>query len=250
MRGPTEMGGGLARAPGAVAARSAASAVDELHGVDELSVGRRAERFGTTFPEVLAAAQADSPWAYRRLFDWLARPVAGYLRGQGSEDPDGLANDVFLRVFTNLRGFQGDEDRFRSWVFTIAHNGLVDERRRRCRRPVVADRPVEEHGARNDTEAAALDRVGAERVRRLLGGLSADQRDVLLLRIVADLTVEQAAGALGKTPGAVKQLQRRGLAVLRRRLEEEAGASGLAGGSGPDRRTPAATSGVHPSAWA
>ncbi|HEV2766569.1 MAG TPA: sigma-70 family RNA polymerase sigma factor [Acidimicrobiales bacterium] len=205
-------------------------------------VGRRAERFGTAFPEVLAAAQADSPWAYRRLFDWLARPVAGYLRGQGAEDPDGLANDVFLRAFTNIRGFRGDEDRFRSWVFTIAHNRLVDERRRRGRRPVVDDRPVQEYIAPDDTEAAALEQVGDERVRRLLGELSADQRDVLLLRIVADLTVEQVAGTTGKSPGAVKQLQRRGLAVLRRRLEEEARAAP------PGRRTPAASSGVHRSA--
>jgi RNA polymerase sigma factor (sigma-70 family) len=210
-----------------------------------MSVGRGAERFGTAFPEVLAAAQADSAWAYGRLFDWLGPPVAGYLRGQGAEDPDGLANHVFLRAFTNLRGFRGDEDRFRSWVFAIAHNGLVDERRRRCRRPLVGDGPVAEHAASDDTEASALERVGGERVRRLLAELSPDQRDVLLLRIVADLTVEQVAGAIGKTPGAVKQLQRRGLAVLRRRLEDQALASRRSEGDGLARRTPRAASGVH-----
>ncbi len=231
------------RAAGTISGPSAASVFDGVDGA--VPVGRRAERFGTAFPEVLAAAQADSAWAYRRLFDWLGRPVAGYLRGQGADDPDGLANDVFLRAFTNIRGFRGDEDRFRSWVFTIAHNQLVDERRRRSRRPVVEDRPVEEHTAPNDTEVAALDRLGGERVRRLLEELSGDQRDVLLLRIVADLTVEQVAGTMGKTPGAVKQLQRRGLAVLRRRLEDEAAASGLAGAARPGRRTPAASSGVH-----
>lgn len=243
MTAPADIRRSPVRAAGTISSHSAASVFDGEDGA--VPVRRRAERFGTAFPEVLAAAQADSAWAYRRLFDWLARPVAGYLRGQGADDADGLANDVFLRAFTNIRGFRGDEDRFRSWVFTIAHNGLVDERRRRGRRPVVDDRPVEEHTAPNDTEAAALDRVGDERVRRLLEELSADQRDVLLLRIVADLTVEQIAGAMGKTPGAVKQLQRRGLAVLRRRLEEEAAASGLAGAAPPGRRTPAASSGVH-----
>ena len=242
MTAPTETRRRPVRSARTVGPQSAASVFD---GVDRaVPVERRAERFGTAFPEVLAAAQAGGPWAYQRLFDWLARPVAGYLRGQGAEDPDGLANDVFLRAFTNIGGFTGDEDRFRSWVFTIAHNGLVDERRRRSRRPVVDDRPVEERTAPDDTEAAALDRVGDERVRSLLAELSAEQRDVLLLRIVADLTVEQVAGTMGKTPGAVKQLQRRGLAVLRQRLEDEAAASSSSG-TAAGRRTPAGSSGGH-----
>lgn len=181
-------------------------------------VTRRPPAFGDAFPSVLAAAQVDAPWAYQRLFEWLSRPVVGYLRGQGSDDPDGLANDVFLRTFTHLRSFEGDEERFRSWVFTIAHNLLSDERRRRRRRPTVADQPLPEGAGTRSTESEALTRLGADRVDALLRALAPDQRDVLLLRIVADLTVEQAAQAMGKTPGAVKQLQRRGLDALRRRL--------------------------------
>ena len=168
---------------------------------------------------MLAAAQADAPWAYQRLFEWLGRPVAGYLRGQGADDAEGLANDVFLRAFTNLGSFTGNEERFRSWVFAIAHNLLTDERRRQRRRPTLAAEPVVEREAPSSTEVDALARLGAERVTALLVELSPDQRDVLLLRIVADLTVEQVAEALGKAPGAVKQLQRRGLARLRRRLD-------------------------------
>ncbi len=197
---------------------------------------KRPPSFGPAFPSVLAAAQADAPWAYQRLFEWLGRPVAGYLRGQGCDDPDGLANDVFLRAFTNLAAFEGDEERFRSWVFTIAHNLLTDERRRRRRRPTVADRPLADGVSPRSTESEALSRLGAERVDALLAALAPDQRDVLLLRIVADLTVEQVAQALGKAPGAVKQLQRRGLATLRRRL------SGPEDGAG---HTLSASSGVH-----
>ena len=203
------------------------------------SGSRSSTNLGTAFPQVLAAAQADAPWAYQRLFESLGRPVAGYLRGQGADDPDGLANDVFLRVFTNLGGFKGDEERFRSWVFAIAHNVLVDDRRRQSRRPVVAGEPLTEAEAPSSTESDALARLGTERVTSLLGELSPDQRDVLLLRIVADLTVEQVAEALGKAPGAVKQLQRRGLAALRRRLD---------GGvdQGDSRRTLSRSYDVHP----
>jgi RNA polymerase sigma factor (sigma-70 family) len=184
---------------------------------------RRARRhLGASFPEVLAAARADAPWAYQRLYDAYGGPVAGYLRAQGAEDPDSLTNDVFLRAFDNVATFEGDEARFRSWVFTIAHHRLIDDRRRRSRRPQRSDDPVEEVQVGTDVaaEVDALVNLGSEQVATLLERLSPDQRDVLVLRIVGDLTVEQVAEAVGKRPGAVKALQRRGLASLRRLLEE------------------------------
>jgi len=123
-------------------------------------------------------------------------------------------------VVRDLEGFEGDEPDFRSWLMTIAHHRLVDEHRRRSRRPVESVAP--EGGAAvlrgGDVEAEALEALEEERVRALLSGLSSDQRSVLLLRVLNDLTVEQVAAVLGKTPGAVKQLQRRGLAVVKRQL--------------------------------
>jgi len=207
------------------------------------SPGPRSAPFGATFPQVLAAAQADAPWAYRRLFAWLGRPVAGYLRGQGADDPDGLANDVFLRAFTNLAGFQGGEERFRSWIFTIAHHVLIDDRRRAARRPPRAGWPVTERPGAASTEGDALARLGTRQVEELLAELTPDQRDVLLLRIVADLTVEQVAETLGKAPGAIKALQRRGLATLRRRLEGTAAAGTMPSGRA---RTLSPLTDVHP----
>lgn len=171
---------------------------------------------------MVTAAKANAPWAFERLFEALASPLVGYLRAQGVEDPDGLANEVFLRVFLHLRGFEGTEPAFRSWVFTIAYHRVVDERRRASRRPRAgpllgddSDRPG------GDVEDAAMEDLGEEWVRRLLARLVPDQRDVLLLRVLGDLTVEDVADALGKSPGAVKALQRRALGALRRSFDEE-----------------------------
>ena len=176
---------------------------------------------GASFPSVLAAAQADAGWAYERLFRSLAGAVASYLRGQGAEDPDGLTNEVFLRAFRQLGRFDGTEAGFRSWVFTIARNAFLDERRRQSRRPLIDERaPLREHPMPGG-EVTALTRLGTEQVRELLDQLAPDQRDVLLLRILADLSVDQVASVLGKQPGAVKQLQRRATATLRRRLGVE-----------------------------
>ena len=184
------------------------------------------ERFGESFDSVLDAARGGAGWAFERLFEWLARPVAGYLRGAGLEDPDGSANDVMLRAFTSLDRFSGDEDRFRSWVFTIAHHLVIDERRRRSRRPRLA--PLDTSGDEPGPPEAAAEvhafiTLGDERVRTLLAGLAPDQRDVVLLRIVADLSIEDTAAAVGKRPGAVKALQHRAMRTLRSRLEAETG---------------------------
>jgi RNA polymerase sigma-70 factor (ECF subfamily) len=171
-----------------------------------------------SFASLLTAAQAGGQWAFERLYRSLAPAVAGYLRVQGAAEPDDLTSEVFERAFSAIGGFSGDGDRFRSWVFTIAHHRLTDERRRAARRPVRADIEVPE-AASGDVEDEAVRRMAAERVRQLCEGLVPDQRDVLLLRMLACLTVEEIAGALGKSPGAVKALQRRGLATLRRQME-------------------------------
>jgi RNA polymerase sigma-70 factor (ECF subfamily) len=63
-----------------------------------------------------------------------------------------------------------------------------------------------------------MDRLALDEVRQVLATLTMDQRDVLALRIVSQMSVEEVAAALGKPPGAVKALQRRALATLRRRL--------------------------------
>ncbi|HEX3393133.1 MAG TPA: RNA polymerase sigma factor [Acidimicrobiales bacterium] len=179
--------------------------------------------FGPAFDGVLSAARCGAPWAMERLYRELAPAVAGYLRVQGSPDADDLTSDVFVKVFGGITGFAGSEERFRSWVFTIAHHRLVDERRQRARRPVADDAEVSElaDARGGDAEAEALRRLSLQRVQRLCDRLAPDQRDVLLLRMVADMTLEQTADALGKSVGAVKALQHRGVSALRRLLERE-----------------------------
>ena len=183
-------------------------------------------RVGPGFDEVLAAAREGAGWAFSRLYESLARAVAGYVRAQGAGDPDDVTSEVFLAAFSNLASFSGNEDQFRSWVFTIAHRRVIDDRRARTRRP--PPQSLDDHGGRghegrpaSSAEEVAVEALGMQRVREVLDRLSPDQRDVIALRVIADLSVEQTAIALGKQPGAVKTLQRRALASLRRHLAAE-----------------------------
>jgi RNA polymerase sigma factor (sigma-70 family) len=180
-------------------------------------------RIGPDFDSVLRAAQSGAPWALTRVYEAFSGPVLGYLRLQGAADPEDLANEVFLGVLRRIPTFEGDEDDFRSWVFTIAHSRLIDERRRDSRRPQIVHDGHElvNDRAGGDVERDALERLSSQRVQVLCEQLVADQRDVLLLRLLAGLTVESIAEALGKSEGAVKALQRRGLANLRKILERD-----------------------------
>lgn len=158
----------------------------------------------------------DAADAYLRY----ASAVLGYLRGQGVPDPEDVLSEVFLQVARSLPRFRGTDDEVRPWVFTIARHRAIDDRRRRRRRPSgsggalpdVADRPEPE-----PLDAALLD---------ALGRLTPDQREVVTLRFVADLSLEDVAAVTGRSPGAVKSMQHRALEQLARILADSSGAVG------------------------
>jgi len=171
------------------------------------------------FDSIITAAQAGAEWAWFRLHTELAGPVLGYLRSRGAAEPEDLLSEVFVQVARNIGSFAGDARSFRSWVFTVAHHRLIDERRYRSRRPVTPTEIAEEGAGSGDVEQEALDAIGTDRVLSLLDGLTPDQCSVLLLRIIGDQTIDEIARTLGKRSGAVKALQRRAFDALRRTLE-------------------------------
>ncbi len=184
--------------------------------------GRGVGHIGGVDDDVLARAREGSGEAFTALYRELAGPVAAYLRAKGMVDVEDLTSEVFIAVFTGIAGFEGDERGFRSWVFTIAHRRVVDAWRRAGRRPVSEPyEPVDDTRSAPSAEAEALALVGNERAMALLDLLTDTQREVLVLRIVADLSIEEVAAVTGRPPGAVKALQHRALATLRRILAKE-----------------------------
>lgn len=176
---------------------------------------------GPNFTNVLSAARAGADWAWSSIYGDLAPTVLGYLRARGAPEPEDLTGEVFLHVVRDLHGFDGDERAFRAWVFVIAHHRLLDDVRARKRRPVEPMADLPEEVTAGGAEEQALDGLAAERVRGIIETLLPDQRDVLLLRVLGELTVDEVAAAIGKSPGAVKALQRRGLEAIQRSLAKE-----------------------------
>jgi len=172
------------------------------------------------FTLMLLGARAGTPADCEALYESLAGRVCGYLRLRGASDPEDLTSEVFLRVFNHLSDFNGDARALAAWVFTIAQRALVDERRHNTRRPSTVELTewTSDSVAKDTPENDALDAIAHDDLMALLDCVTPDQRDVLALRIVADLPIREVALVLNKSPGTVKALQHRGIAALRRRL--------------------------------
>lgn len=176
--------------------------------------------FHAHFPRILAAACAGGEWAWRELYEAVAPQLTRYLRARGVPEPDDIVGETFIKVVRSIEGFDGDEAAFRTWVFTIGRNLVVDDFRKRSRRPVVVatDEQLLRAGPRGDSEDDAMGDLTTEHIEDVLARLSVDQRDVLLLRILGGLTIAEIALVVGKKEGAVKMLQARGLAAIRKQI--------------------------------
>jgi RNA polymerase sigma factor (sigma-70 family) len=167
------------------------------------------------FERILLAARANGAWAWEAIYRTYAPAVLGYLRSQGAPSPEDLLGEVFVSVVRDIGRFAGSRDAFRGWLFRIAQNRLIDARRAEQRRPVRSD-----HDPADLPEPAAPARdVDGDDTIALLAVLPDDQRAVLYLRFVLDLSQQEVAAILGKRVGAVKMLQRRGQDRLAKELE-------------------------------
>jgi RNA polymerase sigma-70 factor (ECF subfamily) len=185
---------------------------------------------GDQFQGILTAAQDGGEWAVAIIYRWLHPAVVSYLRSRAGDAAEDLASETWLAVARGISGFSGDEPAFRSWVFTIAHRRLIDHHRNTARRPqtgtLSATDGESQSGAMDlpaadDPAGEVLDAVaGDEAVRRIVALLPKDQAEIVLLRIVAGLPVEDVAAITGRKPGTVRVLQHRALRRLAERLEE------------------------------
>ena len=151
----------------------------------------------------------------------MAPAVLGYLRSQRVPDPEDVLGEVFLGVARDIGRFSGDDAALRRWVFSIAHNRAMDAHRKAARNRSTLEAEL------TDTRLSALSALAHagssapgepldQALIDALATLSAEQREVVVLRFVADLPLEAVAKITGRRVGAVKALQHRALENLRR----------------------------------
>ena len=174
------------------------------------------------FERWLRDARAGGSHGFTAIYEWLSPEVKRFAVGRAARDADAVTNDAFFGAFNQLVSFEGDARAFRSWVFAIARNRLIDQHRAEERRPPVADDDSVDGRAAPSAEELALLGLGYERVATMLEKLTEAQQEVLVLRLVSGLSLEETAEIVGRPVTAVKRLQARALDRLRRENRDEA----------------------------
>jgi RNA polymerase sigma-70 factor, ECF subfamily len=181
----------------------------------------RALMLGSSFPELLAAAQGGDEQAFAVLWRHLQPALLRYFQVVAPPAAEDLAADTWLSVIRRLQQFRGDEGAFRAWLFTVARHRAIDWRRQATRRPtnLVPVERLAERPAPDDPVAQMLEGQSTRAALALLAQLSADQAEVVALRVLGGLEVAEVARIVGKRPGAVRVLAHRGLRRLVNRVE-------------------------------
>ncbi|HNP84589.1 MAG: sigma-70 family RNA polymerase sigma factor [Chloroflexi bacterium SZAS-1] len=172
---------------------------------DEVALLKRARQFDTD-----ALAQIHDTY-YGPLFRYIT------FRISDRDVAEDLTSEVFTRFLSALRQRNPPETTLRGWLYGVAANVVADHMRKRYRAPQVElDEGLISHAdGPHELAEAAMTRSD---LRQALTHLTEEQQHVIALRFGRELPIQEVARAIGKTEGAVKQLQARAIAALARKL--------------------------------
>jgi RNA polymerase sigma-70 factor, ECF subfamily len=161
---------------------------------------------------LIEAAQRD-PRRFAELYENNFARVYAFIayRVRDREEAEDLTSEVFHDALARISQFEWQGLPFAAWLFRIASNAIADRWQRNAKRREVPVDDLEEAGADDGTERRAM-------LSQLVEGLPRDQRLVILRRFVDQRSIAEIATELGRTEGAVKQLQFRALHSLRMRM--------------------------------
>jgi RNA polymerase sigma-70 factor, ECF subfamily len=165
-------------------------------------------------------AQAGDSAAFAQLYDLYERKIHSYLRyhlNGRSELADDLSADVFLKAMEKINSYQFNGVPFSAWLYRIAHNHLIDFVRAQPKKQGVS---LDECSGVDDptAERALDDTLTHHQLSGALGGLTDEQRRVIVYRFMEDRSIADTARLMAKNEDAIKQLQVRALRNMRRAL--------------------------------
>lgn len=186
-------------------------------------------RSGLTAGEIerlIERSQQGDKKAFGELYQHHLQPVYSYIWLQVRDDAiaEDLVQDVFLSLLRGLGTFRLGQA-FAPWLLRVAHNRVVNHWRAQGRQPQSVRLPEEDDSeevlaplaAPEATDAFVLD-IAAPDLADALQGLTELQREVILLRFGAEMSLAETASVVGRTVNAVKNIEFKGLIALRRQL--------------------------------
>jgi RNA polymerase sigma-70 factor (ECF subfamily) len=171
---------------------------------------------------LVARAKEGDETAISQLYRQYAPGIYGYIASR-VRDPaaaDDLTSEVFLRALEGLAQFEYRGIPISAWLYRIAHDRIADHFRRQARRPTI---PLEDEllPAQDGIDHEVEGRLQVEQVGRAIERLTAEQHQVILLRFVAGLKLQEIAYVMDRSADAIKMLQLRALARLRQLVAQK-----------------------------
>lgn len=171
-------------------------------------------------PTLVEGVRAGDPDAFAVVWRALCPALVYWLRSQ-LHDPglaEDLAQSTFLELVEAADRLPGDPRAIRAWLYRAARHNLIDHRRHTARRPELVTADLPETPAGHPTDEQAMASAQISQVHAALQALTAEQRQVVTLRFLAELSAPEVAAVMQTSEGAVRALQRRGVAALARQL--------------------------------
>jgi len=168
---------------------------------------------------LLARARELDQGALAEIHDAYYGPLLRYIAFRVSDQQiaEDLTSDVFTRLLTALHDGRAPETTLRGWLYGVAANVVNDFHRQRYRRPQT-ELPETLASPHGDPTEAAERTLQQNHLREALVELTLEQQDVLALRFGYDMPIRDVAETLGKSEGAIKQLQARAVTMLSKKL--------------------------------
>ena len=161
---------------------------------------------------LIEAAQRD-PSRFADLYESNFERVYAYIvsRVRDRDAAQDLTAEVFQHALANLGSFEWRGVPFVAWLMRIASNAIADRWQRSSKEPSLPEEPLAEQGAEDGIERRAM-------LSELVEALPPDQRHVVIRRFVDQRSIREIAQELGRSEGAIKQLQFRALQTLRNQM--------------------------------
>ncbi len=172
---------------------------------------------------LLRSAQKDNGDAFAALYRANVQAIYRYIyyRVSDRQLAEDLTSDVFMRALRGLKRYEDRGKPFVAWLYRIAHDRVIDHRRRVNRRATDVDIDDKPMPVRVDMDSGMMRKQAARALRSAIAQLTDDQQQVIILRFIEGYSLDDTAQAMDKKANAIKALQHRAVRALGRQLERE-----------------------------
>ena len=173
--------------------------------------------------QLVLQAQAGNSEAFGQLYDAYMERIYRfvYFRVEDHQTAEDITSQVFLKAWSNLDRFSFIRTPYLAWLYTIAHNSVIDHYRTRKVTAALDDVHLSQQDHAEAVENGIDLSAEMRSIKAALRALTDDQQKVLTLKFIEGLSNNEIARHLGKREGAIRALQMRGLQALAKQLEEK-----------------------------